>query len=272
MNNLALISCVKKKDIHKAKARNMYKSTLFVKSLRYVENVLKPEKIYILSAKYGLLNLDQEIDSYNETINNKSREKQCTCQKSGFVKNLAPATPRLLGVKMNKYILIGIPNSGKTTLGRRAADELRLPFYDTDAMVRDRVTDPLDLFRMAFNGRFLSEQIKIISELAKLDGGAIIATGAEVALIPKCAALMKTMGTVIHIQRNPDILLAEYKNSGKHGMVMQEKGGKEIDMTEEAIKLYAQECSHYEAVADLTLENDGSEDEGLEKLVRLMGE
>ena len=171
---------------------------------------------------------------------------------------------------MKKYILIGIPNSGKSTLGRRAAEKLRLPFYDTDEMVCDKVSNPLDLFRMSLNGQFLEEQKKIISKLAKLKGGAIISTGAEVALIPECAALMKTMGTVIHIQRKPDTLLAEYKKSGKRGMVMKENGGKEIDMQEEAIKLYAEEHSQYEALADLPLENDGTEDEGLEKLLKLL--
>jgi len=172
---------------------------------------------------------------------------------------------------VSKYILIGIPNSGKSTLGRRAAGKLRLPFYDTDTMVCDRVSDPLDLFRMSLNGQFLEEQKKIICELAKLEGGAVISTGAEVALIPECAALMKDIGTVIHIQRKPDILLEEYKKSGKRGMVMKEEGGNEIDMQEEAIKLYAQECSQYEALADLSFENDGTEDEGLEKLLILLG-
>jgi len=171
---------------------------------------------------------------------------------------------------MNKYILIGIPNSGKSTLGKRAAEKLRLPFYDTDKMVTDKLSDPSDLFRMAFNGQFLAEQIKIIFKLAKHKGAAIIATGAEVALIPECAALMKTMGTIIHVQRKPDILLEEYKKSGRRGMVMRDQNGKELNMEEEAIKSYAQEYSKYEALADLSLENDGTEDEGLERLLELI--
>ena len=41
-------------------------------------------------------------------------------------------------------------------------------------------------------------------------------------------------------------------------------------MQEEAIRLYAKECSQYEALADLSFENDGTEDEGLEKLLKLL--
>jgi len=171
---------------------------------------------------------------------------------------------------MKKYFLIGIPNSGKSTLGKRAAEKLRIPFFDTDTMVCDRVNNPLDLFKMAINGEFLAEQLKIVSKLVKLDGKAIIATGAEAALAPECAAIMKASGTVIHIKRKPDILLEEFKKSGKRGIVIKKKDGKKINMQEEAIKLYAQECSKYEALADLSFENDGTEDEGLEKLLKLM--
>jgi shikimate kinase len=171
---------------------------------------------------------------------------------------------------VKKYYLIGIPNSGKTTLGRRAAEKLRLPFYDTDTMLCDRINNPLDLFKMALNGQFLEEQIKIVSKLAKHKGKALIATGAEAALSPECASLMKASGTVINIKRKPDVLLEEFKKSGKHGMIMKKEGGEEINMQEEAIKLYAKECSQYEALADLSFENDGTEDDGLEKLLKLL--
>jgi len=171
---------------------------------------------------------------------------------------------------MKKIFLIGIPNSGKTTLGRRAAEKLRIPFFDTDAMVCDRVNNPLELFKMAINGQFLAEQLKIVSELVKLDGKALISTGAEAALAPECAAIMKANGTVIHIKRKPDILLAEYKEIGKPSIVMKKKGYKKINMQKEAIRLYAKECSQYETLADLFFENNGTEDEGLEKLLKLI--
>ena len=171
---------------------------------------------------------------------------------------------------MKKYFLIGIPNSGKSTLGRRAAEKLRIPFYDTDLIICEKLDNPLDLFRMTFNGQFVAEQIKIISKLAKLNGKALIATGAEAALSPECASIMKDSGTVINIKRKPDILLEEFKKSGKRGMIMKEGNGKEINMQEEAIRLYAKECSQYEALADLSFENDGTEDEALEKLLKLM--
>jgi shikimate kinase len=175
---------------------------------------------------------------------------------------------------MNKVLLIGAPGCGKSTLGRRVADALQLPFYDTDVMTRDRLKmeKPTDWFSMAFCGRLTEEQPKIMRELAGLDGPAVIATGAETALIPECAAIMQTMGTIIHIRRKMEIVLTDLKNNGKGKFVLLDENGNPTKMTmeEEAIRLYAKEHPHYEALANLTLENNGTADEGLEQLLNLL--
>ena len=44
-------------------------STLFKLNLKYA-NSLSPDDIYILSAKHGLLDLEQEIEPYELTLNN----------------------------------------------------------------------------------------------------------------------------------------------------------------------------------------------------------
>jgi len=70
MKKIILISCASKKLAYKSKAEDLYISTLFRLSFAYAKK-LKPDKIFILSAKYGLLNLNDEIETYNETLNNK---------------------------------------------------------------------------------------------------------------------------------------------------------------------------------------------------------
>jgi hypothetical protein len=76
MENIALISCVSKKCLYKTEAKNMYTSPLFVKSLKYANDILKPNKIFILSAKYGLLNINEKIEPYNETLNDKKQKEK----------------------------------------------------------------------------------------------------------------------------------------------------------------------------------------------------
>jgi shikimate kinase len=167
--------------------------------------------------------------------------------------------------------LIGIPNAGKSTLGRLAARKLRLPFYDTDVMLVERIKSNKlsDYLKMAFNGQFIFTQKRIMLELSHVRYPAIISTGAEVALIPECANLMKRMGTVIHIQRQLKYALAGLKVNENNTLIM-ERNGIKIDMQKEGMKLYLQEYGKYEKVADLTLENNGTEEEGLEKLLSLM--
>lgn len=67
MKKIVLISCVSKKLDHKAKAQDLYISPLFKKEFEY-SRLLNPDKIFILSAKYGLLELDEEIEPYDETL------------------------------------------------------------------------------------------------------------------------------------------------------------------------------------------------------------
>lgn len=69
MKTIVLISCVKKKQKKNCKAEDMYISSFFKKSIAYAKS-LSPEKIFILSAKHGLLSLSTEIEPYELTLNN----------------------------------------------------------------------------------------------------------------------------------------------------------------------------------------------------------
>lgn len=71
MKKIVLISCVSQKLPCRAKAKDLYTSTLFKYNIKYAVS-LNPDMIFILSAKYGLLELDDEIDTYDETLNTKS--------------------------------------------------------------------------------------------------------------------------------------------------------------------------------------------------------
>ncbi|MCL5430636.1 MAG: hypothetical protein M1504_04165 [Candidatus Marsarchaeota archaeon] len=75
MAKIVLISCVKSKLGTKAKARNLYTSTLFKLMLSYAESQ-KPDKIFILSAKYGLVGLEEELEPYEKTLNKATKEER----------------------------------------------------------------------------------------------------------------------------------------------------------------------------------------------------
>ncbi|MFN3694449.1 MAG: DUF6884 domain-containing protein, partial [Ignavibacterium sp.] len=74
MKRIVLISCTKKKGPCKTQAQYLYTSPLFKYSLEYAR-ILKPDKIFILSAKYGLLRLEEEIEPYDKTLNDMSDDE-----------------------------------------------------------------------------------------------------------------------------------------------------------------------------------------------------
>jgi hypothetical protein len=74
MAKIVLISCVNKKLQQASKAKDLYISPLFRYNYRYAES-LNPDKIFILSAKYGLVDPEDIIEPYNETLNNKSKKE-----------------------------------------------------------------------------------------------------------------------------------------------------------------------------------------------------
>jgi cytoplasmic iron level regulating protein YaaA (DUF328/UPF0246 family) len=71
MQRIILISCVKEKLKTPAKAKDLYISDLFKKSYKYAQ-LLRPDDVFILSAKYGLLDPEQIIEPYDETLKTKS--------------------------------------------------------------------------------------------------------------------------------------------------------------------------------------------------------
>jgi hypothetical protein len=110
VRKIVLISCVSKKRSHKSKTKDLYISALFQKSLAYAQK-LKPYAIYILSAKYGLLDLETEIEPYDVTLNNMSAGELKTTWAEKVFKQLSEQTDikrdhfiLLAGMKYRKYL------------------------------------------------------------------------------------------------------------------------------------------------------------------------
>jgi hypothetical protein len=110
MKKIVLISCVSKKRPVKSKARDLYISPLFRKNLKYALK-LKPDQIFILSAKYGLVSLEEEIEPYDLTLNTMSANEVKDWSK-GVLSDLANEADLeedlfifLAGAKYRKYLV-----------------------------------------------------------------------------------------------------------------------------------------------------------------------
>jgi hypothetical protein len=64
---VALVSCVKSKQLRPALAKDLYTSALFTKARAWAER--NCDEWFILSAKYGFVNPDQMLEPYEMTLN-----------------------------------------------------------------------------------------------------------------------------------------------------------------------------------------------------------
>jgi shikimate kinase len=175
--------------------------------------------------------------------------------------------------KVIKIFLVGIPNCGKSTLGQMVAEKLQLPFYDTDAMAKEKVGEMrlFDIFRASTHERLLEAQRNSLLELSEIETEAIVATGAEICLMPKCLAAMRKMGMIIHIKRDLALIFADLEKTQDDRVAMQNtETGEIFDFRANAAMSYAEELDEYDRAADLRMENNGSAQEGFDRLIELV--
>ena len=67
---IVIIPCGQKKRNYSCKAKDMYIGAYFKTCLQYARKFCKDDAIYILSAKYGLLSLQDIISPYEKKLGN----------------------------------------------------------------------------------------------------------------------------------------------------------------------------------------------------------
>lgn len=127
---IVIISCVSQKLPHRAKAKDLYVSTLFHLNLKYA-NSLSPDKIYVLSAKHGLLDLEKEVEPYEQTLNNMRTAEIKEWADSVLEQLKAVASLEeeeftfLAGDKYRKYLLPHIKHTLVPLEGLRIGEQLQ---------------------------------------------------------------------------------------------------------------------------------------------------
>lgn len=73
---IVFISCGKSKNKDAVIAKELYIGDLFNKSLKYARTLTTDNNIYILSANYGLLSLNDSVMYYEKTLNNFNKQNR----------------------------------------------------------------------------------------------------------------------------------------------------------------------------------------------------
>ncbi|MDO5715801.1 MAG: shikimate kinase [Tissierellia bacterium] len=136
-------------------------------------------------------------------------------------------------------VIVGMPGSGKSSLGRKIARKMNRPFIDTDKEVYKKygninhiiLNDGVDVFR--------KYEREIIEEVGKKTG-CVIATGGGSVLTKENYEPLKQNGTIFFIERKISYL---------------SKKNRPISQRSNLYEMYKERLPLYRAYADITLTN-----------------
>ncbi|MDD6360580.1 MAG: shikimate kinase [Christensenellaceae bacterium] len=114
---------------------------------------------------------------------------------------------KILNDKRN-IVLIGMPSSGKTTIGKALAARIGKRFADTDELIVGTTGKSIpEIFEKEGEKVFREIEKKVICDIAVNDG-TVIATGGGVILDEKNVLALKRNGVIVYLDRKIDNLIA----------------------------------------------------------------
>lgn len=142
-------------------------------------------------------------------------------------------------------ILIGMPSSGKSTLGVLLAKKLGYRFVDSDLLIQEREGRLLhEIIAEEGNEGFLTIENKVNSAIEEKN--AIIATGGSVVYCDEAMAHLKTLGKVVYLRIPFDEMRRRLGDFSHRGVIM--RHGNSLE------DMYAEREPLYEKYADITVD------------------
>lgn len=108
--------------------------------------------------------------------------------------------------------LVGLPGSGKSTVGRQLARRLQLPFVDSDHAIETRLGCSIrEYFEREGEERFRDVEAEVIDDLTRSHNG-VLSTGGGSVLRPANRQNLKSRGQVIYLKSSPDELFRRLRH------------------------------------------------------------
>ncbi|MBQ8418008.1 MAG: shikimate kinase [Phascolarctobacterium sp.] len=158
---------------------------------------------------------------------------------------------------MKNIILIGMPGCGKSTFGRKLAEEMQRDFFDADEVLVMREHRSIEDFFAESEEAFRAAETRTLKYLAEKDG-VIIATGGGAVIRPENMKLLSENGVIVFIDRKPEKIY-ETINDVVRPLLCEDKL--------RLFKLYEDRIALYKEYATYIIGNNGPSEETVEKLV-----
>ncbi len=150
---------------------------------------------------------------------------------------------KILAQKQN-VVLIGMPSSGKSTIGKKIAQILEREFVDTDCEIEKKIGMSIaDFFAKYGEAEFRKIESEIINEVSK-ESAVVIATGGGAVLDKNNVNALKRNGKIVFLDRKIQDLEAT-------------KSRPLSSNVDDLKKLYEKRYPIYSACADVKIANDG---------------
>ena len=147
--------------------------------------------------------------------------------------------------------LMGMPSSGKTTVGRALAEAMGKQFVDVDALVTARTgRTPRDIILEDGEPAFRAVEAKAVAEVCGMRG-VVIALGGGSVLLPQNRELLQKTAFITYITRDLTAL------TDLDRPTLQRAG---------AARLFAERDPIYRALADFSVDNDGSVEHAVDQI------
>ena len=158
--------------------------------------------------------------------------------------------------------IIGMPGSGKSSLGRRVAGNMGLRYVDTDQRIVDAVGCSIpELFERYGEQAFRNAETNMLIQLTR-EEPSIISTGGGTVMREVNRAIMRNCGVILLIDRPLDQIMGDIKLDRRP--LLAKKGLGEVE------RLYHERIDTYRASADLILDNSLGYQSGMLNMERLI--
>ena len=165
---------------------------------------------------------------------------------------------RRLRNEQENIVLIGMPGSGKSTVGKIVAQKLQMEFVDTDELIVSKEGRSIpEIFETDGETYFRLLEEKISEEL-KPRNHLVIATGGGFVLNPVCEKNMKAYGRLVLLDREADAI----RPTDDRPLANER---------EKIAKLYEERMPRYLQCADLVMQVAGTPDQVAEGIMKQLG-
>jgi shikimate kinase len=148
--------------------------------------------------------------------------------------------------------LVGLPSSGKTTVGSSLARLLNAPFRDTDQWIELQTSSSVgEIFESAGEAAFRDLETKALSHLSQ--ESCILATGGGIVLRAENRLILGEASVVVYLQASPEDLLNRLRNDRRRPLLQGvDRLAKLKELHRERDPLYRDVATHVLPVAGQT--------------------